>query len=136
MCHAIKFPVELSAIYSVMTTIIRNTYIYLPRLTVECCFYSCQTRLIKALDFSSRSEECYSPVPTIFSLICKFCLFLHALRGFDKVPTWLLREDYSLSVPRSLLLQRPECEAAPCCRAGLPPTLPCTYLLCSISATT
>lgn len=70
-----------------------------------------------------------------FQSLCKSCHFDHVLPMCDEVPTWLSIEDYCLSGLLSPLLQRPVCEAAPCCRAGLPPTLPCTCLLRYISAT-
>lgn len=54
--------------------------------------------------------------------------FAHAPPVFEKVPTWHSK-DYRLLVLLNLLLQRPACEWALCCRAGLPPTLPYTCLL-------
>lgn len=46
---------------------------------------------------------------------------------FDKVPTWLSREDYRLSALLSLLLQRPMCEAAPLLQ-GWPASHPAVHL--------
>lgn len=140
------FPVEPS---TVLFTIWEITYIYLwlrpPRRQVSLSW------LIYDLDFHTTSEACFCFFFFFFFFSSHQLLYLLFLISSTKksvtfYPTRILsvtkcppgcsERTYRPSVLLSLLLQRPACEVAPCCRAGLPPTLPCTCLLCYISTST